>query len=329
MTQRIVSLDLSRRGFFGAAGASVGLLSSGSVQAAEAGRKRSFRIAHLTDVHLKPELRASDGFTACLRHVQALKDKPDVIFFGGDCIFEALRATRARTQQQWDLWNRVLQAECSLPWVACIGNHDIWGWNWKTSGAKETDPGYGKAWATEALKMGNRYRSFDKAGWKVIILDSTVPGPKQGLVAAYLDGEQSEWLEGELKSTPRTTPILVMSHVPIFAAVPFLMQPDNEKTGDWVVPGTWLHTDARKLTNLFYERGNVKVCLSGHNHMVDEVKFLGTTYYCNGAVSGSWWEGKHHQFPEGYALVDLYDDGSSTCEYVPYGWVAPPVKKAK
>ena len=309
----------TRRGLLGAAAA--GLVAAPARAAAP---KRSLRIAHLTDVHLKPELRAPDGFTACLRHVQAQKDKPDVIFFGGDCIYDSLRATRSRTQEQWDLWHKVLKAECSLPWVACIGNHDIWGWNWTLSGAKESDPGYGKVWATDALRMGNRFRSFDRAGWKVVVLDSTSPGPKQGQIAARLDDEQFEWLTGELKATPKSTPVLVMSHIPIFAAVPFLMEKDNEKTGNWQVGGSWLHTDARKLTALFHERGNVKVCLSGHNHMVDEVKFLGTTYYCDGAVSGAWWEGKYHQFAEGYALVDLYPDGSSTREYVPYGWAAEP-----
>lgn len=313
---------ISRRGVIGTA---AGLLAVASARA-DSNRKRVLRIAHLTDVHLKPERGSPNGFTACLRHVQSLKDKPDIIFFGGDCIFEALRASRERTKTQWDLWNKVLKAECSMPWVACIGNHDIWGWNHKLSGAKESDPGYGKAWAVEALKMEKRYHSFDKAGWKFIILDSTAPGPKQGQIAARLDDEQYEWLAGELKATPKTRPILVMSHIPIFAAVPFLMQADNEKTGDWVVSGGWLHTDARKLTALFHERGNVKVCLSGHNHMVDEVKFLGTTYYCNGAVSGAWWEGKYQQFAEGYALVDLYDDGTSSCEYVVYGWQVPKEK---
>ena len=34
-------------------------------------------------------------------------------------------------------------------------------------------------------------------------------------------------------------------------------------------------------------------------------------------------EGEEPGFAEGYALVDLFDDGSYECRYEPYGWVAP------
>ena len=36
----------------------------------------------------------------------------------------------------------------------------------------------------------------------------------------------------------------------------------------------------------------------------------------------AWWRGALDGFPEGYAIVDLYDDGSHTCNYVAYGWLA-------
>jgi hypothetical protein len=40
----------------------------------------------------------------------------------------------------------------------------------------------------------------------------------------------------------------------------------------------------------------------------------------NGAVSGNWWKGKRYFTDNGYAMVNLYNDGSFENEYVPYGF---------
>lgn len=302
-----------------ASGAASGTETSGDRPAAD--RRRVLRLAHLTDVHVQPELRAAEGMAACLRHVQSRPDAPEMILFGGDCVMDAFAQTRERADAQWDVWKRVLKAECSLPWVGCVGNHDVWGWNRERSRAEESDPRYGKGWAVEALEMPERYRVLDKAGWRIFILDSTHAGSKPGSYTAKLDEEQAAWFEAELRATPRETPVLVLSHIPIFAACPFF-DGANESSGDWRVPGAWMHIDARRWTALFHELGNVRACLSGHIHLQDEVKYLGTRYFCNGAVSGGWWKGRCQQFGEGYALVDLHDDGSVECEYVEYGWKA-------
>jgi 3',5'-cyclic-AMP phosphodiesterase len=64
---------------------------------------------------------------------------------------------------------------------------------------------------------------------------------------------------------------------------------------------------------------NVKLCLSGHTHLVDRLDYTGVSYFCNGAVSGAWWKGAWQGCEPGYALVNLYDDGSFEREYVVYG----------
>ena len=35
-----------------------------------------------------------------------------------------------------------------------------------------------------------------------------------------------------------------------------------------------------------------------------------------------WWRGDYWETPPGYALIDLYDDGSFRHEYVSTGWKA-------
>ena len=275
-------------------------------------RKRVLRIAHLTDIHVQPEQGAPQGMARALRHAQNLADKPDVIFNGGDAIMDALKADKARTKTQWQVWQSVLRQECALPLEHCLGNHDVWGWELK----EKAEPGqhYGKQWALEEFGLTSRYRSFDRAGWHFIVLDSTHQAPS-GYIAK-LDEPQFEWLKEDLQRTPATTPACVLSHIPIICFCSFF-DGESEKDGMWKVPGAWMHIDARRLKDLFYQHANVKLCLSGHIHLQDRVEYLGVKYLCNGAVSGNWWDGNYQEFPPAYVLVDLFDDGSSESQYVP------------
>ena len=64
-------------------------------------RQRKLRVAHLTDVHVSPDLGAPAGMAAALRHVQAQADRPDLILFSGDCIGDALGAPKPHVIEQW------------------------------------------------------------------------------------------------------------------------------------------------------------------------------------------------------------------------------------
>ncbi len=321
-TDRTMLPAFSRRGFLqAAAGITAGLILPRQAPAVPSERKRVLRVAHLTDMHIQPELHAGDGVTACLRHVQAQQDKPDLILFGGDHVMDGFAQTRDRTQLQWDLWRKVLKAENTIPTRSCIGNHDIWGWNKKKSEATGEEPDYGKKWAVETLGLPNRYYSFTQAGWRFIALDSVQPGAKEGTYSAFLDEEQLAWLKKELADAPDDMPVLVMSHVPIVSAMPTLVRRQTP-TSDATLSAKETHTDARALVELLAARPNVKACLSGHLHLVDHVNIKGVNFHCNGAVCGSWWKGPNAGFPEGYALLNLYNDGSYTSEYVAYGWKA-------
>jgi hypothetical protein len=81
-----------------------------------------------------------------------------------------------------------------------------------------------------------------------------------------------------------------------------------------------MHIDARVLHELFVASGNVKLCISGHAHLLDRCLFDGITYGCHGAVCGKWWEGAYHHTPAGYARIDLFDDGSFEIDYLDFGW---------
>lgn len=312
-------METSRRGFLAAGTAGLALSGLWSTPArADASPRRILRVAHLTDLHVQPERAAGEGMAACLEHVQSHKDKPELILIGGDCVMDSFGATRGRTKEQWDVWQRVLADHCSIPVAAAIGNHDVWGWSKESAHTTGNEPEFGKKWAMDMLGLSKRYHSFDRAGWHFIALDSTQPNPEGGY-KAFLDEEQFDWLQRDLAGVKAETPVLVWSHIPILSAAAF-MDGDNEKSGDWQVPGAWMHLDARRIKDLFLKHPNVKGCLSGHLHLVDQVQYNGVNYCCNGAVCGGWWKGHNQEFGEGYGLVDLYDDGSFTCEYVEYGW---------
>ncbi|MBL8047162.1 MAG: metallophosphoesterase [Chthonomonas sp.] len=279
--------------------------------------KRALRIAHLTDIHVQPERKAQQGLEACLAHAQSLKDKPNLVMTGGDLVMDSLGADPARLKQQWDIFTSVFRQNCSLPVEHCLGNHDVWGWN--DIGKYGNEPKFGKAYAQDRLELAQPYRSFDRAGWHFVVLDSTHRKTEGNGYTARLDDEQFAWLADDLAKTPKTTPIFVLSHIPILA-VCSMFDGENEKTGNWVIPGAWMHIDARRIKDLFAKHPNVKLCVSGHEHLHDQILYNGVTYVCAGAVCGGWWGGDYYECTYGYSVIDLFRDGTFRHEYMKYGW---------
>ncbi len=270
--------------------------------------RRVLRFAHLTDVHVQADQRGEEGFAAALQHVQKQDDAPAFVMFGGDNVMNVdSRNGASKADEQLAIWRRCLKNELSLPSYTCIGNHDV----------LRMEPIDGKQWAVDAYGLESRYYSFDHSGWRFIVLDST--SPEEGGYKGRLDETQWEWLQQTVAATPHTTPIIVVSHIPILGACAYF-DGDNEKSGNWVVPGAWMHVDARAIKELFRQHPQVRVALSGHIHLVDEVRYNQVSYYCNGAVSGGWWRGNYQEFEPGYALIDLFEDGSSQRQFVTYDW---------
>ena len=272
--------------------------------------KPVFRIAHLTDIHLKNELGAPAKFAKCLQHVQQQQPKVDFILNGGDIVFDMNKENIDSINSQWKLYNDILKSDNSLPVHHCLGNHDIW-WNEDT----RKDPFYGKKYAMDKLGLAKPYYSMIKNGWKFIVLDSVHLDIDNTWYIGKLGDEQFNWLESELNDTKADMPVMVMSHIPILTAL--LMIEDNI-VNKWEMLGGDMHTDTSKIINLFYKHPNVKLCVSGHLHMRDQVVYNKVTYLCNGAVSGAWWNGNRRQTAPGYGLIDLYSDGTFEERYVNY-----------
>lgn len=270
-------------------------------------RKPVLRLAHLTDIHVLPERGAPEGMSTCLRQVQS-ESKPDLILFGGDNLMNVDgEKGAAHAKVQLDVWKQVVGKELSVPSRLAIGNHDV----------LANKPDAGKRWACDAFELPGRYYAFDQAGWKFIVLDSTAPN--QSGYKGKLDEDQFGWLQDQLANTPASMPTLILTHIPIICACA-LFDGDNEKSGNWEIPGAWVHIDARRIKDLFCKHPQVKLALSGHIHLVDRVDYLGVSYLCNGAVSGGWWKGPNQECENGYGVVDLFADGSFAARYITYPW---------
>jgi len=273
-------------------------------------KKPSLRIAHLTDVHLKNKFDAPARFVKCLHHMQQQNPKVDFVLNGGDVVFDMNKENISTINDQWSLMKSLMKSECNLPIHYCLGNHDIW-WNENSKGQTF----YGKHYSMNQLELAKPYYSFMQGGWKFIILDSVHLDIDETWYIGKLGDEQFNWLQNELKSTAPSTPILVMSHIPILTAV--LMIEDNI-INKWEMLGGDMHTDTSKIISLFYKYPNVKLCLSGHIHLRDKVVYNNVTYICNGAVSGAWWEGNRRETAPGYGVLDLYADGTFDEKYINY-----------
>ena len=268
------------------------------------------RVAHITDVHLKNDFGAPAKFAKCLHHVQQQTPKVDLILNGGDIVFDMNKENISTIDAQWKLYNDLIKSDNNLPIRYCLGNHDIW-WSENNKGQAV----YGKQYSLDQLQMPKPYYSFEKAGWKFIVLDSVHLDIDNTWYIGKLGEEQFTWLENELNNTSANVPVLVLSHIPILTAT--LMVEDNI-VNKWEMLGGDMHTDTSKIINLFYQHPNVKLCLSGHIHLRDRVEYNNVTYICNGAVSGAWWEGNRRQTAPGYGVLDLFADGSFQERYVNY-----------
>ena len=287
-------------------------------QANNAAKKRAIRFAHITDIHVKPDKTAETGMALALHHVQSQQPKVDFIINSGDSIMDALEADKQKVQQQLDVYKRILKQENSLPIYYGIGNHDIWGWFLKENTVQQQDRLYGKIWLVEELQLPKRYYHFQKDNWHFIVLDSTQLNPAGGYIGK-LDEEQFEWLQQELSRVPKEDFVCIVSHIPILSISSGLFFDKTEANGDLKIQRNLMHSDFLRIKKLFIQYPQVRVCISGHTHLQDEVEYLGVKYYCSGAVSGDWWHGSFQEFAPAYAVMELYKDGTCSRTMVQYG----------
>lgn len=252
---------------------------------------KPFRICFFTDAHLPSKNSHPKRLPNSILHHQERIDtafesanshKPDAFVFGGDNYFAIDQGnTEENVILQCENWKRVVKKHVKVPHVSVIGNHDIW----KPRGEKPEDP---KAYAVKTFQMPYRYYAKTFGNWKFIMLDVF------GSDKYNNDKKQQAWFEQQIDCDQN---ICIVTHTPIFSVTNYIE--GGPEVGD-----------RKKMRALFNKHKNVKLALSGHQHLIDRVEFDTVTYVCGGSVSGAWWEGPYKQTPPAYTIFDLYPDGS-------------------
>lgn len=282
--------------------------------AREPGQKPVLRMAHLTDIHVKPDRTAEYGMAAALQAVNNLHEPVNGIINGGDAIMNAVALSKSNVKSQWNTFHSILRSETSLPVYHCVGNHDLFGWMLPSANHED-----GKKWCMDEYAIQKTYYAFTCENWKFVVLDNIHPRKSVPGYLGKIDDEQFYLLENELKNTPEGQYVCIVSHIPILAICCFF-EHDITNLNKRTIGETNMHTDSEKLVELFYRYPAVRTCISGHIHLIDYVNYLGVDYYCNGAVSGHWWRGNHHHFPPSFSVMNFYKDGTTHREVVYYSW---------
>lgn len=297
---------------------SVGCTASAAVlstQPAEALELPDFTFVHITDTHIQPELRAKEGVRSCFNAIKRLPIKPDLVLAGGDLIMDAMFTEHKRSDMLYDLWQEETRA-LGLRMHYAIGNHDVYGMHTAKTGG-DTHQDYGKKLYKRRLGLPNTYSVFDHRGWRFFCLDS-IQLSKEGGWEGGIDTNQMNWIDEILRKTPKSMPIVFLTHVPIFTVV-----------AQYTVATTAVLSSAMVVKNgkqfkEMIQGYNVKAVLQGHTHVVEEVNYLGVRYITGGAVCGEWWKG--HRLgvhPEGFVELSVRK-GELSWKYHSYGWKAKP-----
>ena len=272
----------------------------------------NLRFIFFTDTHTQPELAAAEGTAKALRKIATLK--PDFCIQGGDHCFDVNAVPRERATMLLDLYQRTEQALNGIPIHHALGNHDVFG-TAPAANVPNTDPLYAKK-SFEQRYNSKTFYSFDRKGYHFIILDSVGITP-DGEFEGRIDAAQLLWLAADLKALPPSTPVIVVTHIPLVSAIG-QYKPDDRVTGK---KHNYFLVDNSYDVLPILEGHNVIAVLQGHTHVNETVYWRNTPYITSGAVSGNWWKGSRWGTPEGFTIVEL-EAGRAHWRYDTYGWNA-------
>jgi 3',5'-cyclic AMP phosphodiesterase CpdA len=202
-----------------------------------------FSFVQLSDAHVgfngPPDPLGTKAFERAVEMVNALPRRPELVLFTGDLTHdtEDKDVHAARMRQFADIAGRL-----NVGKLKCVpGEHDA-----------GLDSG-----ALFREHFGETWYSFDHRGVHFIALDNVSRAKPE------VGPEQLAWLKKDLGRFPKTAPIVVFTHRPLFDLKP-----------EW----EWFTSDGDKVTNALAPYQNVTV-LYGHIHRDDEHEVSGAKHY--------------------------------------------------
>jgi len=166
------------------------------------------------------------------------------------------------------------------------------------SPAGESQVQDGKDMFRERLGNGKTYRSFDHKGWHFVLLDSIERGEGRGY-RDYVDGNQLSWLAEDLEKLDEGRPVCVVLHIPLTTI--FAQTHINSMSAPLPY---FIVNNGTEIIRLL-ARYDVKLVLQGDLHIVEELKYMNTTYLVGGSLSNAQ-KDQHFVHHEGFVIVDVY-----------------------
>jgi Calcineurin-like phosphoesterase len=217
----------------------------GTAAAEHAQGRPTVRFAQISDSHLgfsgPPNPNVADTFGHAIGQINNLGYAPDFVIHTGDI-------THLSSPDQFDQAKQMMSG-LKTPHVFTVpGEHD-----------SVDDAGQKYRGVFGAGSRGDGWYSFDIAGVHVIALVNTLNLKKLG----HLGADQLEFVEKDVAGLSSDTPIIVISHIPLFAMYP-----------DW----GWGTDDAVQALG-YLRRFSSVTCLNGHVHQLFSKTEGNVTFY--------------------------------------------------
>jgi 3',5'-cyclic AMP phosphodiesterase CpdA len=217
---------------------------AGSAGAAQSARP-ALRFAQISDSHIgfngPANPNVADTFNQAIGQINGLGFTPDFVIHTGDL-------THLATPAQFDQVKQMM-TDLKTPHVFTVpGEHD-----------STDDAGQKYRQAFGAGTRGDGWYSFDVSGVHLIGLVNTLNLKKLG----HLGTDQLEFIEKDVAGLSSDTPIIVFSHIPLFAMYP-----------DW----GWGTDDAAQALS-YLKRFSSVTCLNGHVHQLFSKTEGNVTFY--------------------------------------------------
>ena len=305
--------EITRRNFLGRLAAGFALLGGGcskkKILPLSSSGKGTVRLVFFTDVHARVEWETPKAMERAANAIN--EQKADLVIAGGDLITDGFQSTATEVRPRWNAYMKMHQALKADVYPA-IGNHDLVAAIPNDGVPAAEDP---RSVYMGYMQLDRTYFSFNAVGYHFVVLDAIhVTGGKYHY-QGFIRPEQLEWLRRDLSSTPRSAPIVIVSHIPLLSAffsassgATFAAEPNRVVVNN---------REFIKVIN----NHNVILVLQGHLHVKELIKWQNTTFITGGAISGKWWRGAWYGTKEGFNIITLTGNHVAW-EYIDYGWEA-------
>ncbi|NAY90969.1 hypothetical protein GTQ34_03470 [Muricauda sp. JGD-17] len=232
-----------------------------------------FRFIHASDTHVDSlNLPRMKRFREMVDSIGV-----DFVIVTGDLIRDALRVNEETASNYYQMYLDEIR-KFTVPVYSSVGNHEIFGIERDKSLVSQEHPLYGKKMYRHFL--GPNYYSFNHGGVHFVGIDGV---DYQNLYYfGGVDSLQLQWLEKDLKSLSKDTPIVTFNHIP-FVSPGFSFQ--NFENHIFYGPQLLKQEGNLEHRHIVYNFEEVKkrigglpypLALSGHYHSAQEGELVGS-----------------------------------------------------